>query len=108
MMEEKGISPNTHLIRNYVELLCLAGECKTATSLVEDYLSSSDIEIFNTINNTTIHRVASEELRLGDFERAKVLALQMTEYVPALHRKIRSKEERYLYLQENGLEAPPE
>jgi pentatricopeptide repeat protein len=100
MMEGKGEAPNTHVIRNYVELLCLGGETETATSIVEDYLSSADRGVRNTLNNITIYRVASEHAALGNFERAKALAKQMTEFVPALHRRIRSKEQRSLYLQE--------
>jgi pentatricopeptide repeat protein len=100
MMEGKGMAPNTHVIRNYVELLCLGGEIETATSIVEDYLSSTESSVRNTVNNITIYRVASEHVTLGNCERAKALAEKMTERVPALHRRIKSKEQREQYIQE--------
>ena len=96
MMEGAGMAPNTHVIRNYIELLCMGGEVDTATSIVEDYLQNSE----HIVNNITIYRVASEQTQLGKFETAKALAEQMTEYVPALHRRIRSKEQRSQYLEE--------
>ncbi len=106
MMEGQGLAPNTHVIRNYVELLCMGGEIDTATSIVQDYLRSEDPELRNTVNNITIYRVASEQATLGNFEMAKALADEMTEYVPALHRRIRSKEQRSLYLEETmGVES---
>jgi len=100
MMEGKGMAPNTHVIRNYVELLCQGGDIETATSILEDYLESSDRDFRSTVNNITVYRVASEHATLGNFEKAKALAEQMTEFVPSLYRKIRSKEQRSLYLQE--------
>ena len=100
MMEGKGMPPNTQVIRNYVELLCMGGEIDTASSIVEDYLRSDDLEFRNIVNNITIYRVVSEHTALGNFERAKALAEQMTEYVPALHRRIKSKEQRSLYLEQ--------
>ena len=99
MMEGKGMPANTHVIRNYVELLCMGGEVDTATSIVEDYLKSDDPDFRNIVNNITIYRVAAEQTTLGNFEKAKGLADQMTEYVPALHRRIKSKEQRSLYLE---------
>jgi len=38
---------------------------------------------------------------LGNFETAKKLASMMTEYVPALHRRIKSREQRSLYVENN-------
>ena len=115
MMEGKGMPPNTHVIRNYVELLCMGGEVDTATSIVEDYLKSDDPDFRNIVNNITIYRVAAEHTTLGNFEKAKGLADQMTEYVPALHRRIKSKEQRSLYLEKtmgdpmsNDIEEPSE
>eukprot|EP00535_Pseudo-nitzschia_heimii_P005261 CAMPEP_0197177728 /NCGR_PEP_ID=MMETSP1423-20130617/3233_1 /TAXON_ID=476441 /ORGANISM="Pseudo-nitzschia heimii, Strain UNC1101" /LENGTH=777 /DNA_ID=CAMNT_0042627327 /DNA_START=238 /DNA_END=2571 /DNA_ORIENTATION=+ len=105
VMEEKRTVPNTHVIRNYVELLCLAGEGETATSIVEDHLRSTDPAVRNTVNNITIYRVASENADRGNFDRAKSLAARMTERNPALLRRIRSKEQRSLYLQEAAAEA---
>jgi pentatricopeptide repeat protein len=101
MMEGKGEAPNTHVIRNYVELLCLGREIETASSIVEDYLSNADQDVRNTLNNITIYRVASENADVGNFERAKSLAKQMTEYNSALYRRTKSKEQRVLYLQKN-------
>eukprot|EP00536_Pseudo-nitzschia_multiseries_P000602 jgi/Psemu1/179031/e_gw1.7.165.1 len=100
MMEGKGIPPTTHVIRNYVELLCLAGEIETATSIVEEYLKSEDPETRLVVNNITTYRVATENAALGNFDIARNLASMMTEYVPALHRGIRSREQRSSYVNE--------
>jgi len=100
MMEDKGIPPTTHVIRNYVELLCLAGEIETATSIVEEYLTSDNPETRRVVNNITTYRVATENAALGNFDVARKLASMMTEYVPALHRGIRSREQRSLYVKE--------
>jgi len=98
MMEGNGTAPTTHVIRHYVELLCLAGESETATSIAEDFLSSEERATRLVVNNITIYRVATENAALGNFETAKKLAAMMTEYVPALHRRIKSREQRALYV----------
>lgn len=100
MMEGEGTTPSTHVIRNYIELLCLAGESETATSVVEDYLSSGDPSVRKTVNNITIYRVATENAAQGNFEVARDLASKMTEYVPALDRRITSREQRSRHLSE--------
>ncbi|VEU43580.1 unnamed protein product [Pseudo-nitzschia multistriata] len=101
MMEENGVPPTTHVIRNYVELLCLSGEIETATSIVEDGLESADKGSPGSINNITIYRVAKEHAALGNFDKARELAETMTEHVPALHRGIRSREQRSSYVREH-------
>jgi len=100
MMEENGISPTTHVIRNYIELLCIAGETATATSIVEEYLTSEDSETRLVVNNITTYRVATENAVRGNFDVARKLASMMTEYVPALHRGIKSREQRFLHVKE--------
>ncbi|OEU15723.1 hypothetical protein FRACYDRAFT_136750, partial [Fragilariopsis cylindrus CCMP1102] len=93
MMEEDNIAPTTHVIRHYIELLCLAGEIETATSIVEDFLSSS--KDGNTrVNNITIYRVAIENAILENYEVAKKLCSMTSEHISALHRKIASREQR--------------
>ena len=109
MMEADGIAPTIDVVRNYVELLCMAGEVSTATSLVQDLLSDGQID---SINNKTLYRVALENAHAGDIETAKDLASMTSESIPVLHRKIRSKEQRLLHVKEmvkrrEGMEAFP-
>ncbi|MGK3761534.1 MAG: pentatricopeptide repeat protein, partial [Bacillariaceae sp.] len=104
MMEEDNIAPTTHVIRHYIELLCLAGEIETATSIVEDFLSSS--KDGNTrVNNITIYRVAIENAILGNYKVAKKLCSMTSEIIPALHRKIASREQRSSYVKHIEEEA---
>ena len=94
MMEESGTAPTTQVLRHYVELLCLAGEIQTATSIVKDFLSSSrnNKDEERKINNITIYRIAVENARVGNYDVAKELASMTTEVIPALYRKIFSRE----------------
>jgi len=101
MMEEDGTAPTTYVIQHYIELLCLAGEIETATSVVEDFLSSSSSKNEKIIvNNTTIYRVAMENAISGNYEIAKKIALMTSEFIPALHRKIASQEQRSSYMKD--------
>ena len=95
MMEADGISPSSDVIRNYVELLCIAGETNTATSVVVDCLSNDRF----SINSKTLYKAAMANAEIGNFEVARDLASHITDDIPILHRKIRSKEQRYRHLQ---------
>jgi pentatricopeptide repeat protein len=97
-MEEDGIAPSADIIRNYVELLCLAEEVETATSIVEEF--TADNACMERINNKTIYRVALANAEMGNITKAKELAKKMGEEIPVLHRKIRSKAQRFAHLNE--------
>jgi pentatricopeptide repeat protein len=97
MMERNGIPPSADVIRNYVELLCLAGEVATATGVVKDLLASDETK--SAVNNKSIYRVAIANADVGDFELAWQLAAATSEYIPMLHRIIDSKEQRYRNLE---------
>jgi pentatricopeptide repeat protein len=96
MMEEDSVSPSADVVRNYVELLCIANEVSTATSLVNDLLSNGQT---GSVNSKTLYRVALGNIEAGNVEKAKELASLTSETIPVLHRKIRSKEQRLLHLE---------
>lgn len=91
-MEEDAIAPSADILRNYIELLCLTKEVETATSIIEEFVA--DCSMVARINNKTIYRVAMANAQIGNMTKAKELAKKMSEYIPVLHRKIRSKEQR--------------
>lgn len=95
-MEGEGIDPNSDIIRNYVELLCLADEVTTATAVVNDLLQSKQKSV---VNNKAIYRVAIANANLGNFEIARKLASVMTEPAPNLLRAIGSREQRRNHLE---------
>lgn len=97
MMEDSGVSPSSDVIRQYVELLCLTGEVETATSVVESYIADSST--LSRVNSKTIYRVALANAERGDVRRATELASKMSEHIPILHRKIRSKAMRLAALE---------
>jgi pentatricopeptide repeat protein len=96
-MEEKGVEPSTFVVRQYVELLCQTGEIETATSVVDGCLSDDDNRA-TIVCNKSLYRVALANADRGNFEKAKELAGKMSEEVPVLHRKIRSKEQRHIHV----------
>lgn len=100
MMEEDGISPSADVVRNYVELLCLTEEISTATSVVDDFLSNGETKC---VNNKTLYRVALANVEAGNLEEGKRLASLTSEVIPVLHRKIRSMEQRQLYVKQRGI-----
>jgi pentatricopeptide repeat protein len=106
-MEENETAPSSDVIRNYVELLCIAGEVSTANAVVDDCLSN---ERRSLISNKTLYRLATANADAGNFEIAKRLASMTSEVIPVLHRKIKSKEQRYFHLtqsKENGGRKAP-
>ncbi|KAG7353908.1 PPR: pentatricopeptide repeat domain containing protein [Nitzschia inconspicua] len=96
-MERDNILPSSFVIRQYVELLCQVGEVDTATSVVEDCLSS-DCEAELIVCNKSLYRVALANAEAGNCRKAKDLAGKMSEKVPVLGRKIQSKEQRHNHL----------
>jgi pentatricopeptide repeat protein len=96
-MEKNGVEPSVDVIRNYLELLCLAGEVETATSVVEQCLSTNNDR--SKINNKSIYRVAMANAEACNFERAKALSKMTSEELPLLDKKIRSLESRFLAME---------
>lgn len=88
-MEERGIAPNHHIIREYVELLCLAHEVETATSVVKETLSNG-----GSVNNKTIYRVAMANVDAKNFAIARELTLTASEPLPFLLQNIERAERR--------------
>jgi pentatricopeptide repeat protein len=97
MMEKECIAPSADVVRNYVELLCMGNELGTATALIEDCLSTD--KMTSIINNKTLYRVALSNAEAGNIDKAKELAARTSETIPVLHRKIRSKEQRFDHLE---------
>lgn len=98
-MEKDGVEPSSFLIRQYVELLCQTGDVDTATSVVESCSSPTDRGGNGIVCNKSIYRVALANAEMGNYEKARELAGMMSEEVPILHRKIRSKEQRYQHVE---------
>ena len=96
-MEEDGVPPSADVVRNYVELLCMGGELSTATALIEDCMTND--EMLSIVNNKALYRVALANAEAGNFDTAKKLASSTSETIPILHRKIRSKEQRFQHLE---------
>jgi hypothetical protein len=88
-MEERGIAPNHHIIREYVELLCLANEVETATSVVKETLANGGL-----VNNKTIYRVAMAHAAAKNFAIARELTLTASEPLTFLLENIERAERR--------------
>eukprot|EP00934_Nitzschia_sp_Nitz4_P003030 Nitzschia sp. Nitz4//scaffold13_size275219//148561//150866//NITZ4_000881-RA/size275219-augustus-gene-0.235-mRNA-1//1//CDS//3329536035//3020//frame0 len=93
-MEEAGISPSSDVVRQYAELLCLANEVNTATTVVRDCLETMP----ESVNSKTLYRVAIANAERGEFEAAKELASHVSDNIPILDRKIRSLQQRHEHL----------
>ena len=91
-MEEAGIVPTPHIIREYVELLCQAGEVDTATEVVLEALESG-----GDVNNKTVYKVAMVQADLHNFEAAKRLPNHIQETFPVLLINITRKESEVLH-----------
>jgi hypothetical protein len=87
-MEESGVLPSPHIIREYVELLCQADEVETATEVVLDVLNDG-----GEVNNKTIYKVAMACADAHNFAAARSLANHLCDSLPALLGNIDRKEE---------------
>lgn len=96
MMEQNGIVPSRDILRNYVELLCITGESKTANLVIEDMLKMMP----NSVCSKTLYRTALMNAEEGDFSRARELASHISDNIPTLKKKIRSIESRYRHVKE--------
>ena len=91
MMEADGISPSRDLLRNYIELLCHAGEWDTANKVVDDMLAYAP----DSVCSKTLSRVAMMNADRDNFQRAKYLAARVMDDIPYLFDRIRICEEKY-------------
>jgi hypothetical protein len=87
LMEENGIEPTRHIVREYVELLCFVGEVKTATRVVLDFLESG-----GAVHSKTIYRVAMANAKEGDLNMAKKIARYSVQPLPLLRDTIEQQE----------------
>jgi pentatricopeptide repeat protein len=104
-MEKCSIEPSSFIIRQYIELLCLAGEVEIATDVVEKRIVDENDQLSLMVCNKTIYRVALENLSNGSIEKAKEIAEMMSEPNPTLLRKITSKEQRMTHLAKIQMEV---
>lgn len=94
MMEADGIPPSRDLLRNYVELLCIAGESETANMVVDDMLSYTP----ESVCSKALYRLAMANAEGGNFDRARYLASKITDEIPILLKKIRSRQQRFRHV----------
>lgn len=93
-MEEDGIAPTEHIIRQYVELLCEAGQVDTATDVILD--AHNDIP--GCVNNKTLYRVAMSNSKIRKFDVARKIANCATIPILNLHKNIDVDERNANYL----------
>jgi hypothetical protein len=85
LMENQGIAPTTHILREYIELLCQMNDISTATAIVREFIqSSNDNTSSNTgnvdngqqpaIGNKTLYRVAVANAHAQKFDVAREIA----------------------------------
>ena len=70
-MEAQNIAPTQHIVREYIEMLCLVQQVDTATTIVLESLRTGEESL---ISDKTIYRVASANAQLQQFEIARKLA----------------------------------
>jgi hypothetical protein len=96
MMEDQGVAPTHHVIREYVELLCRTGQVDVATGVVLDSmgLESADEEDgpMPLVSSKVIYRVATANLQQKKFDVARRLASCSSEPIPWLLRAIEKQE----------------
>ena len=71
-MEEQGLAPTYHIVREYIELLCIVGQVDTATAIVLDSIEKGE---GNLIGDKSIYRVAMANAKLlQQFDVARKVA----------------------------------
>lgn len=70
-METQGLSPTQHIVREYIEMLCLVHQVDTATAIVLESLQKGEEHL---ISDKTIYRVALANAKLQKFDIARRLA----------------------------------
>lgn len=88
MMEERDIEPTHHIIRDYVELLCIVGQVDTATTIVMEAAGVPGL-----LGSKTVYRVALANAKLRKFDVARqVAACENGEPMPFLISNIEREE----------------
>lgn len=90
-MEKDGILLSRDLLRNYIELLCVAGESAMANLVVDDVIRDSP----DLVCSKTLYTLIKANVDNGDFERAKMLAGQIRDDIPTIWNMIRREQQRY-------------
>ena len=70
-METQGLSPTQHIVREYIEMLCLVRQVDTASAIVLESLQTGEEHL---ISDKTIYRVALANAKLQQFDVARRLA----------------------------------
>ena len=68
-MEDRGLEPTEHVIREYVEFLCQIEQIDTATEVVLDIAQQG-----GALNSKTIYRVSMANAKLRRFDMARKIA----------------------------------
>jgi len=87
MMEDAGIPPSHHVIRDYVSLLCHAGDIEAATNLALEMKKEVGL-----VRGKTIYCVAMANLELQNYDAARRLASCALEPMPFLVEQINKRE----------------
>jgi len=69
MMEQRKIPLSRFVVKDYIELLCLADDLDTATSCALDLIKNRDL-----VSTKTLYRVATANANAGRIEEARLLS----------------------------------
>lgn len=87
VMESQGLSPTHHIVREYVEVLCLAGKVDVATNVVLDLIASP-----GSVNSKTAYRVSMANVTAGNFDTARRFAADAGDHTNLILKKIAQEE----------------
>jgi hypothetical protein len=87
VMESQGLSPTHHIVREYVEVLCLAGKVDVATNVVLDLIASP-----GSVNSKTAYRVSMANVTAGNFDTARRFASDAGDHTNLILKKIAQEE----------------
>jgi hypothetical protein len=68
-MDDHQVKTSDHIIRNYIEFLCLAGHVDTATSIIMEAVHEKGL-----VSSKSLYRVAMANAKLFRFEAARQVA----------------------------------
>jgi pentatricopeptide repeat protein len=95
-MENEGVLPSHHITRDYIELLCRAGQVGVATKIV---LESVELQTMDNedgpmplVTDKAIYRVALANAKEKNFDVARQVAACSAEPLPFLWRTIKAHE----------------
>lgn len=87
-MDDNQIKTSDHIIRNYIEFLCLAGHVDTATSIILEAVQEKGL-----VSSKSLYRVAMANTKLFHFDTARQVATcdhtipQLTFLLETIHRE---------------------